>query len=241
MNDLAPHPIAARVAAQDWTRIETALDADGYAVIAPLLTEAECANLSFGFEADATFRNRVVMARHGYGAGEYRYYAYPLPGLIETLRTALYARLAPIANQWQSALGRPSAFPASHAEYLDQCHAAGQTRPTPLLLRYGAGDYNRLQQDLYGDLCFPLQAAFLLSRPGDDFEGGEFLLTEQRPRMQTRGEVVPLTRGEGVIFAVNQRPAPGPRGVSRVTMRHGVSRVRGGHRHTLGVIFHDAK
>jgi hypothetical protein len=241
MNDLAPHPVAARIADLDWYRIEADLDADGYAVIGPLLTETDCATLSAGFYTDAAFRNRVVMARHGYGAGEYRYYAYPLPELIETLRTALYARLAPVANRWQSGLGRQSAFPASHTAYLDRCHAAGQTRPTPLLLRYGAGDYNRLHQDLYGELCFPLQAAFLLSRPGDDFAGGEFLLTEQRPRMQTRAEVVPLRQGEGVIFAVNQRPAPGPRGVSRVTMRHGVSRVRSGHRHTLGVIFHDAK
>jgi hypothetical protein len=241
MNDLAPHPAAARISELDWPGVEAGLDANGYAVIGPLLTETECATLSAGFDIDTTFRNRVVMARHGYGAGEYRYYSYPLPELVETLRTALYARLAPIANRWQSALGRQSAYPPSHAAYLDQCHAAEQTRPTPLLLRYGAGDYNRLHQDLYGDLCFPLQAAFLLSRPGDDFEGGEFLLTEQRPRMQTRAEVVPLKQAEGVIFAVNQRPAPGPRGVSRVMMRHGVSRVRSGHRHTLGVIFHDAK
>ena len=240
MNDPAPHPVATRLAGHDWARIETALDTNGYAVIGKLLTETECATLSAGFDTDATFRNRVVMARHGYGAGEYRYYAYPLPGLIETLRTALYARLAPIANRWQSALGRPAAFPADHGVYLRQCHAAGQTRPTPLLLRYGPDDYNRLHQDLYGALCFPLQAAFLLSRPGEDFLGGEFLLTEQRPRMQTRAEVVPLDQGEGVIFAVNQRPAPGPRGVLRVTMRHGVSRVRSGRRYTLGVIFHDA-
>nr|WP_294522037.1 2OG-Fe(II) oxygenase [uncultured Rhodopila sp.] len=241
MNDLTPHPVAARLAEQDWLRIAAGLDADGYAVIGPLLTETDCATLSAGFDADTAFRNRVVMAHHGYGAGEYRYYAYPLPELIVTLRTGLYARLAPIANRWQSALGRPAVFPANHAAYLEQCHAAGQTRPTPLLLRYQTGDYNRLHQDLYGELCFPLQAAFLLDRPGDDFQGGEFLLTEQRPRMQTRAEVVPLKRGEGVIFAVNQRPAASPRGVSGVTMRHGVSRVRSGHRHTLGIIFHDAK
>ncbi len=241
MNDLAPYPAAARISEPDWTRIEADLEAHGYAVIGNLLAATECATLSAGFDSDATFRNRVIMARHGYGAGEYRYYAYPLPGLIETLRTALYARLAPIANRWQSALGRESAFPLSHAAYLDQCHAAGQTRPTPLLLRYGPDDYNRLHQDLYGALCFPLQAAFLLDRPGDDFQGGEFLLTEQRPRMQTRAEVVPLFQGDGVIFAVNQRPVPGPRGGSRVTMRHGVSRVRSGRRYTLGVIFHDAK
>jgi len=233
--------LARRVANLDWPGIEAGLDADGYAVTGPLLTAAECAMLSAGFDADATFRNRVVMARHGYGQGEYRYYAYPLPALIEDLRTALYPRLAAVANRWETALGRPAGFPPDHAAYLDKCHAGGQTRPTPLLLRYVAGDYNRLHQDLYGDLCFPLQAAFLLNRPGEDFEGGEFLLTEQRPRMQTRAEVVPLQQGEGVIFAVNHRPVTGGRGAFRVVMRHGVSRVRSGQRHTLGVIFHDAK
>jgi hypothetical protein len=236
MNDL-PH----RLAKLDWSRIEAGLDADGYAVTGPLLTSSECTALSAGFDSGTTFRNRVVMARHGYGQGEYRYYAYPLPALIETLRTALYPRLAAVGNRWETALGRPPGFPPGHAAYLEHCHAAGQTRPTPLLLRYAAGDYNRLHQDLYGDLCFPLQAAFLLNRPGEDFAGGEFLLTEQRPRMQTRAEVVPLQQGEGVIFAVNQRPVTGSRGAFRVVMRHGVSRVRSGHRHTLGVIFHDAK
>jgi hypothetical protein len=247
MHDLASHleaddrPIADRVAALDWPGIDAALNAGGYAVIGPLLAEAECAELSTGFDADAAFRNRVVMARHGYGQGEYRYYSYPLPPLIAALRTALYPRLAEVANRWEQALGRPPAFPADHAAYLERCHAAGQARPTPLLLRYGAGDYNRLHQDLYGDLCFPLQVAFLLNRPGTDFTGGEFLLTEQRPRMQVRAEVVPLTRGQGVIFAVNQRPVSGTRGMFRVVMRHGVSRIRTGQRHTLGIIFHDAK
>jgi hypothetical protein len=244
MDDLAPadrHPIAERVAALDWPKLQAALDEDGYAVTGPLLTEAECTSLSAGFDADATFRNRVVMARHGYGQGEYRYYAYPLPELIGSLRTALYTGLAVVANRWEAALGRPPVFPADHAGYLEHCHAAGQTRPTPLLLRYTTGDYNRLHQDLYGDLSFPLQATFLLSRPGTDFEGGEFVLTEQRPRMQTRAEVVPLGQGEAVIFAVNQRPARVTNGFHRVVMRHGVSRLRSGHRHTLGIIFHDAK
>ncbi len=235
------HDLIRRIADMDWPGIEIGLDADGYAVTGPLLTPVECATLSAGFDSDATFRNRVVMARHGYGQGEYRYYAYPLPALIQTLRSALYPRLAAVANRWEAALGRPPGFPPGHAAYLDQCHASGQTRPTPLLLRYVAGDYNRLHQDLYGDLCFPLQAAFLLDRPGEDFEGGEFVLTEQRPRMQTRAEVVPLQQGQGVIFAVNQRPVTGSRGAFRVVMRHGVSRVRSGRRHTLGVIFHDAK
>jgi hypothetical protein len=247
MNDLALHPeaderpIADRTAALDWPGVGSGLDADGYAVIGPMLTAAECAGLSAGFDTDAAFRNRIVMARHGYGQGEYRYYSYKLPPLIEGLRTALYPRLAEVANRWERALGRPPAFPPDHAAYLARCHAAGQTRPTPLLLRYGPGDYNRLHQDLYGDLCFPLQVAFLLNRPGEDFTGGEFVLTEQRPRMQLRAEVVPLTRGQGVIFAVNQRPVQGARGAFRVAMRHGVSRIRSGQRHTLGVIFHDAK
>jgi len=182
-----------------------------------------------------------VMARHGFGRGEYKYYGYPLPDIIAALRPALYAALAPIANQWNAALGDKAAYPADHDAYLRRCHQAGQKRPTPLLLRYVAGDYNCLHQDLYGDLYFPLQVAFLLSRPGHDFTGGEFVLTEQRPRMQSRAEVVPLEQGEGVIFAVNQRPMQGTRGFYRVAMRHGVSRLRSGQRFTLGVIFHDAK
>ncbi len=229
-----------RVEALEWERIGQALSARGCATTGVLLSEAECAELAASYADGARFRSRVVMARHGFGQGEYQYFAAPLPALVQTVRTAMYARLAPVANAWEVALGREARFPAEHSEYLAACHAAGQTRPTPLLLRYGAGDYNCLHQDLYGALHFPLQVAFLLSRPGEDFEGGEFVLTEQRPRMQSRAEVVTLRQGEGVIFAVNQRPVQGGRGVYRVTMRHGVSRIRAGNRFTLGVIFHDA-
>jgi hypothetical protein len=204
------------------------------------LSPAECAALAAAYDDDAAFRSRVVMARHGYGRGEYRYFAYPLPDLVATLRTALYERLAPIANAWNAALGLPVRYPPDHAGFLARCHAAGQTRPTPLLLRYGTGDYNCLHQDLYGEHVFPLQVACLLAEPGTDFTGGEFVLTEQRPRMQSRAEVVALARGEGVIFAVHRRPVRGARGVTRVNLRHGVSRLRSGRRHTLGVIFHDA-
>lgn len=180
------------------------------------------------------------MARHGYGRGEYRYFAYPLPPLVQALRTGLYPRLAPTANRWHAAMGMDARFPGDHAAFLDRCHAADQVRPTPLLLRYGPGDYNCLHQDLYGAHAFPVQAAILLSRPGADFDGGEFVLTEQRPRMQSRAQVVPLAQGDAVVFAVNSRPVQGARGPYRVTMRHGVSALRGGRRHTLGVIFHDA-
>ncbi|MBX3481678.1 MAG: 2OG-Fe(II) oxygenase [Caulobacter sp.] len=186
------------------------------------------------------FRSRVIMGRHGFGRGEYRYFSYPLPDLVEDLRTALWPRLAPIANRWHEAMGMATRFPDDHRDFLDRCHAAGQARPTPLLLRYGPGDYNCLHQDLYGEHVFPLQAAVLLNQPGEDFEGGELVLTEQRPRMQSRAMVVPLKRGDGVVFAVNSRPVAGTRGVYRVTMRHGVSALRSGARHTLGVIFHDA-
>ncbi|GAC1339442.1 MAG: 2OG-Fe(II) oxygenase [Acetobacteraceae bacterium] len=235
-----------RVAGLDWTEIAAALDARGCAVIGPLLDPAECAALAAGYPDDALFRSTVVMARHGFGRGEYRYYAYPLPPPIQALRAALYPQLATIANRWAAALGRPARFPPAHAGFLAECHDAGQIRPTPLLLQYGPGDYNCLHQDLYGELHFPLQVAVLLSRPGDDltggdFTGGEFVLTEQRPRMQSRAEVVALRQGEAVIFAVNQRPVQGGRGVYRVTMRHGVSRLHAGRRHTLGVIFHDAR
>jgi hypothetical protein len=180
------------------------------------------------------------MARHGFGRGEYKYFAYPLPGIVAALRTALYARLAPLANRWNAALGHEVAYPARHADFLARCHSAGQTRPTPLLLRYGAGDYNCLHQDLYGEHVFPFQVAFLLAEPGRDFTGGEFVLTEQRPRMQSRAEVVPLGLGDAVIFAVHHRPVRGARGVYRVNLRHGVSRIRSGRRHTIGIIFHDA-
>lgn len=230
-----------RVAGLDWSGIGAALDAAGHATTGVLLAADECARLARLYDADQHFRSRIVMARHGFGQGEYKYWANPLPEIVAGLRVALYRRLAVVANRWETALGRSARFPPDHAAFLAQCHAAGQTRPTPLLLRYGPGDYNCLHQDLYGELHFPLQVAFLLSRPREEFTGGEFVLTEQRPRMQSRAEVVALRQGEGVIFAVNQRPVQGSRGIYRVTMRHGVSRVRSGRRHTLGVIFHDAR
>jgi hypothetical protein len=233
--------IAARIAALDWSAITTELDGRGCATTGPLLTPEECNTLASEYHIRERFRSRIVMERHNFGRGEYKYYAYPLPALIEALRTGLYERLAPTANRWESALSRPSHFPARHGDFLERCHASGQSRPTPLLLRYGEGDYNCLHQDLYGDLWFPLQATFLLSEPGNDFAGGQFVLTEQRPRMQSRAEVVPLRQGEGVIFAVNQRPVRGTRGHYRVLMRHGVSRLTRGSRFTLGVIFHDAQ
>jgi len=231
--------LAARVAAINWTDVAGALDEQGCAQLAGLLSAAECAAIAALYSQEI-FRNRVIMARHGYGRGEYRYFSYPLPATVATLRTALYARLVPVANRWHTALGHATTFPATHAEFLARCHQAGQCRPTPLLLRYGVGDYNCLHQDLYGEQVFPLQVAILLSSPGSDFTGGEFVMTEQRPRMQSRAEVVPLQQGDGVIFAVHQRPVQGTRGVYRVNLRHGVSRLRSGHRHTLGIIFHDA-
>jgi uncharacterized protein len=234
-------PIGERIDGLDWDRIAAELDERGCAPTGALLTAAECEKLAAGYDTDAMFRSRVVMARHGFGRGEYKYYAYPLPDPIGALRAALYRRLAPVANRWEQALGREAGYPAEHGLYVERCHRAGQTRPTPLLLRYREGDYNCLHQDLYGDLSFPLQVAFLLSAPGRDFSGGELVLTEQRPRMQSRAEVVPLRQGEGAVFAVNQRPVQGARGPYRVTMRHGVSRVRSGLRVTLGVIFHDAR
>ena len=223
-----------------WEEASASLDERGFATTGVLLAEAECRELAAGYSDDQQFRSRVVMGRHGFGSGEYQYFAYPLPSRIEQLRTELYPHLASIANGWQEKLGVHKRFPASHREYLKQCHAAGQKQPTPLLLKYGAGDYNCLHRDLYGDMVFPLQIAFLLSAPGEDFTGGEFVLTEQRPRMQSRVEVVPLRQGEGVIFAVNERPVRGSRGVYRVAMRHGVSRIRSGQRFTMGIIFHDA-
>jgi hypothetical protein len=244
---LHPHSASAapgipqRVASLDWPALEAELDQIGCATTGPLLAPAECEAIASQYPSDQLFRSRIVMARHGFGRGEYKYFAYPLPDPIGALRKALYPHLAPAANRWQQALGAGIDYPASHDEYLRRCHAAGQTRPTPLLLQYGPGDYNCLHQDLYGDLFFPLQVAFLLSAPGRDFTGGEFVLTEQRPRMQSRAEVVSLRQGEGVIFAVNQRPVQGSRGAYRATMRHGVSRLRSGRRLTLGIIFHDAK
>ena len=233
-------PLTRRIAALDWQRIGTELDASGSATTGVVLTPEECAALASGYDDADVFRSHVVMARHGFGRGEYKYYAYGLPEPVATLRGALYPHLAAIANRWEVALGRPGDYPTRHETYLERCHAAGQKRPTPLLLRYREGDYNCLHQDLYGALSFPLQVAFLLSRPVADFTGGEFVLTEQRPRMQSRAEVVSLRQGEGVVFPVNQRPVQGGRGVYRVAMRHGVSRLRSGERFTLGVIFHDA-
>jgi hypothetical protein len=233
--------IAARLAATVWPRISQDLDDHGNAVVERLLSASECRHVAGWYANDALFRSRVVMASHGFGRGEYQYFSYPLPELVAALRAAFYPLLAAIANRWNEQLGSDVRYPTSHAQFLARCHAAGQTRPTPLLLQYGAGDYNCLHQDLYGDCVFPLQVAVLLSEPGEDYSGGEFILTEQRPRMQSRPEVVPLRRGDAVIFAVHHRPVAGKRGMYRVNLRHGVSRIRSGHRHTLGVIFHDAR
>lgn len=233
--------VAGRAGTLEWARLAEDLDAEGYAVVPALLTADECAELAGLYDRDDRFRSRVVMARHNFGRGEYRYFAHPLPEIVADFRTALYPRFADIANRWHEALGLDTRFPPDHAAYLEHCRRAGQTRPTPLLLRYGEGDYNCLHQDLYGELVFPLQATFLLSAPGEDFTGGEFVLTEQRPRMQSRAAVVPLGQGDGVIFPVRQRPVRGTRGAYRVAMRHGVSRVRSGLRYTLGLIFHDAR
>ena len=228
------------LAALDWPSLAAELDAYGCAVIRGLLTPSDCEALAAGYDEETQFRSRVVMSRHGFGRGEYKYFAYPLPPLVAPLRRALYPPLAQIANRWNEALGDTVRFPGSHAAFLERCHRAGQTRPTPLLLKYGAGDYNCLHQDLYGEHVFPLQVAVLLSAPGRDFTGGEFVLTEQRPRMQSRVEVVPIGRGDAVVFPVHHRPVRGVRGFHRVRLRHGVSRLRSGRRMTLGVIFHDA-
>jgi len=232
--------IAARIAALDWRGIAASLDGAGWAVLPSLLSATECADTAALYAQEMRFRSHVHMARHGFGRGEYRYFAYPLPPLVAGLRGALYARLVPIANRWHERIGRDERFPADHTDYLAHCHAAGQARPTPLLLQYSPGDYNCLHRDLYGTEVFPIQVAVLLSAPGTDFDGGEFVLTEQRPRMQSRAAVVPLGQGDAVIFAVNERPVAGSRGDYRVAMRHGVSEIRSGRRHTLGVIFHDA-
>jgi hypothetical protein len=232
--------VAGRVRAIDWAQVSADLDAQGSAVIRRLISPAECEALTSLYGIDDRFRSRVVMARHGYGRGEYQYFAYPLPDLVAALREALYSHLTPIANCWHEAMGNGVRFPDHHSEFIERCHAAGQVRPTPLLLQYGEGDYNCLHQDLYGEHVFPLQLTVLLAQPGRDFEGGEFVMTEQRPRMQSRPHVVPLEQGDAVVFAVHQRPVQGARGVYRVKLRHGVSRVRSGERHTLGIIFHDA-
>lgn len=229
-----------RLAAVDWHLAEEDLDRDGFAPLGRLLTDAECEELASSYDADHSFRSRVVMGRHNFGSGEYQYFGYPLPALVRSLREMLYTQLAPVANRWNEAMKRDRCFPAAHDDYLAQCHQAGQRRPTPLLLRYGAGDYNCLHQDLYGDEVFPLQVAILLSEPEEDFRGGELVLTEQRPRMQSRATVVPIRKGGAVAFAVHHRPVRGKRGYYRVNMRHGVSRLHSGARLTLGIIFHDA-
>lgn len=229
-----------RVNALDWELVSKELDARGCAIIESLITPEECDALARLYPVDGIFRSRVVMARHGFGSGEYKYFSYPLPDVVSELRTEIYPRLTPIANRWNAAMGVDARYPAKLSDFIARCHEAGQLRPTPLLLRYEAGDYNCLHQDLYGEHVFPLQIAILLSDPGRDFTGGEFVLTEQRPRMQSRAEVVPLRQSDAVVFAVRHRPVQGARGVYRVNLRHGVSRIRSGHRHTLGIIFHDA-
>ena len=237
----ASESVADRIETFVWQGVSAALDAQGSAMLERLLEPDECRTLAALYPDDHHFRSLVVMARHGFGRGEYKYFSYPLPGLVAGLRSAIYPRLAPIANRWNAAMRIDVRYPHTHAEFLARCHEAGQVRPTPLLLQYGADDYNCLHQDLYGEHVFPLQIAILLSEPGTDFTGGEFVLTEQRPRMQSRPEVVPLRQGDAVIFAVHRRPVQGTRGTYRVNLRHGVSRVRSGQRHTLGVIFHDAR
>ena len=230
----------ARLEAADWSRVAHDLDAQGHAVIERLLAPADCEAVAALYAEAPRFRSRVLMARHGFGRGEYQYFARPLPPLVASLRTALYPRLVPMANRWHAALGIDTRFPADHNAYLARCHAAGQDKPTPLLLQYGPGDYNCLHQDLYGAHVFPLQVVVLLSQPERDFEGGEFVMTEQRPRMQSRPMVVPLAQGDAAVIAVHHRPVQGTRGTYRVNLRHGVSEVRAGRRHTLGIIFHDA-
>ena len=232
--------LAARVSALDWGTLTASLEARGYVHVQGLLAGEECWQLAELYDDERHFRKRVVMARHGFGRGEYQYFAYPLPPSVAELRAAFYPHLAPVANRWSEQLRTATRYPERHAEFLARCHAAGQTQPTPLLLHYGADDYNCLHQDLYGEHFFPLQATLLLSQPGKDFRGGEFVLTEQRPRMQSRAEVVPLALGDAVIFAVRHRPVHGARGFYRVNVRHGISRVASGRRRTLGIIFHDA-
>jgi hypothetical protein len=231
----------ARVAKYDWKDLAKELSGYGCGVIEKVLSPQECRQIAGLYPEEGHFRSQVAMARHGFGKGEYRYFRYPLPDLLGGLRTALYRRLADVANDWNGRMGIDERYPTEHVAFLDQCHEAGQTRPTPLLLQYISGDFNCLHQDLYGDLAFPIQVAILLSEPGTDFTGGEFVLTEQRPRMQSRAEVVPLRQGDAVAFAVHNRPVQGSRGNYRVNLRHGVSRVRSGMRHTVGIIFHDAK
>lgn len=244
-NDTLPATVRAtdpvvRVGTLDWTQIGQSLDEQGSVLLQGVLTPDECRALASFYPQESMFRSRVVMGRHGFGRGEYKYFSYPLPELVQHLRTSLYARLAPIANRWNSKMCLDVRYPEKHADFVRRCHEAGQQRPTPLLLQYEPGDFNCLHQDLYGEHVFPIQVAILLSEPGRDFTGGEFVLTEQRPRMQSRPEVVPLHQGDAVAFAVHHRPVQGTRGVYRVNLRHGVSRLRSGQRHTLGIIFHDA-
>jgi uncharacterized protein len=236
----AAAPEEPRVAAYDWPALTGELDNYGCAVLPKLLSREECHSIAALYADESRFRSHIHMARHGFGKGEYRYFKYPLPDLLGGLRKALYSRLAAVANEWNGRMGVDDRYPDDHASFLRLCHDAGQTRPTPLLLQYVPGDFNCLHQDLYGDLAFPVQVAILLSEPGMDFTGGEFVLTEQRPRMQSRAEVVPLGQGDAVIFAVHNRPVRGARGNYRVNLRHGVSRIRSGTRHTVGIIFHDA-
>jgi len=242
MNTIAERidTIAQRAHALNWQEVEAELNQYGCACLPALLTVHECDALIARYARDEIYRSRVVMARHGFGQGEYKYFSYPLPEIVGALRNAFYPRLAPLANRWNEAMGVEVRYPSLHAQFIARCHAAGQLRPTPLILKYQAGDYNCLHQDLYGEHVFPIQMAILLSDPGRDFSGGEFVMTEQRPRMQSRAEVAPLRQGDAVVFAVNERPVQGTRGFYRVKMRHGVSRVRSGYRYTVGVIFHDA-
>ncbi len=236
----ADEDIETRLGMAHWANAVRELDARGCTVLEALLSPAECRSLADFYDDDTLFRSRVAMGRHGFGRGEYQYFRYPLPSMVAALRSSIYPRLVPLANRWNATMGIDVVYPDTHAAFIGRCHAAGQSRPAPLLLQYGVGDYNCLHQDLYGEQVFPLQVAILLSAPERDFCGGEFVLTEQRPRMQSRAEVVPLRQGDAVIFSVHQRPVQGTRGSYRVNLRHGVSRVRRGHRHTLGIIFHDA-
>ena len=238
---IAAENAISRVSALDWNRVSQNLDNYGNATLEHVLDPDDCKALAELYQHNDLFRSRVVMGQHGFGRGEYKYFSYPLPDIVEKLRTSLYWRLAPVANRWNTAMGVEVRYPKTHAEFIARCHRAGQAKPTPLLLQYGEGDYNCLHQDLYGEHVFPIQVAILLSDPMMDFTGGEFVLTEQRPRMQSRPEVIPLRQGDAVAFAVHHRPVEGTRGVYRVNLRHGVSRLRSGHRHTLGIIFHDAE
>jgi len=238
---LATEDISKRLVEIDWRQVSADLDSEGAAIIEKLLSQHECEALSHLYAQDVLFRSRIVMAQHAFGRGEYKYFKYPLPSFVEKLRTNAYPHLAPIANRWNNTMGIPVQFPEQHSDFIDRCHHSGQFKPTPLMLRYQENDYNCLHQDLYGEHVFPLQLTILLSKPNENFTGGEFVMTEQRPRMQSRPLLVPLTQGDAVVFAVRNRPVRGTRGFYRVNLRHGVSRIRSGERYALGVIFHDAK